>query len=541
MAEDHMDLDNLDSQMSKKLPSSFLNQKSKDSGGPPEIDPSEIEKHHVMGDGSFGTVYAGKCRQKDVAIKVLLKQDFDEKALQAFRHEVEVMSKIYHPNINLFMGACTVPGKLSIITELMKGDLESLLLDEHVNLNLLARMKMAKDAALGILWLHCSNPQIIHRDLKASNLLVDDNLTCKICDFGLSQLKPRGKNLIDGNEGAKGTPLWMAPEVMMGESFNEKADVYSFGLILWFLLTTKEPYEEYDDLDVFSRAVCLQHVRPIIPDNCDPGLRELINRCWHPNPTVRPSFSEIVSRIDTIIVDLAIEDPMGRKFWKEFFLAKDTVPWNDFLNAISKVLKLLPPQHSNLPMSYVLTHSPDVIRECHLLDIDIKCLKAVVAEESTKSHDRHTHEHEENLVVSNQKFGDILKWFGSLLSAPKEPNLLQKIRLIVAEPWFHGDISTPESETRLLRKPEGTYLVRFSTSSIGCYTISKVSINDKTIKHQKIQHVPRGDFEINGHSYKTLTDLVKGEAQALNLLTACLGSRYAPLFEQNKQVSGYII
>ncbi len=68
-------------------------------------------------------------------------------------------------------------------------------------------MKLAKDAALGIVWLHRSNPQIIHRDLKASNLLVDENWTCKICDFGLSQFKPRGKNLKDGKDGAKGTPL----------------------------------------------------------------------------------------------------------------------------------------------------------------------------------------------------------------------------------------------------------------------------------------------------------------------------------------------
>jgi serine/threonine-protein kinase CTR1 len=77
------------------------------------------------------------------------------------------------------------------------------------------------------------------RDLKASNLLFDENYNCKICDFGLSQLKPRGTNLMDGRDGAKGTPLWMAPEVMMGEPFNEKCDVYAFGLILWFFLTRK--------------------------------------------------------------------------------------------------------------------------------------------------------------------------------------------------------------------------------------------------------------------------------------------------------------
>jgi serine/threonine protein kinase len=214
------------------------------------------------------------------------------------------------------MGACTVPGKMMIVTELMRGDLERLILEEQVNLSMLTRMKMARDAALGMLWLHSSNPQIIHRDLKASNLLVDDNLNCKICDFGLSQFTPKGKHLIDGKEGAKGTPLWMAPEVMMGEPFNEKADVYSFGLILWFLLTKHEPYEDYDELESFTRDICVNRVRPFIPNDCDPSLRELIVKCWDHNPQARPKFSEIITRIEHIMVDLAIEDKVGRTFWK---------------------------------------------------------------------------------------------------------------------------------------------------------------------------------------------------------------------------------
>jgi len=504
--------------------------------GPPEIDPSEIEKTRVLGDGSFGTVYAGKCRQKDVAVKVLLKQDYDEKTLQAFRHEVEVMSKIFHPNINLFMGACTVPGNLMIVTELMRGDLESLLVEEQVQLSMLTRMKIAKDAALGILWLHSSNPQIIHRDLKASNLLIDDNnnMVCKICDFGLSQLKSRGKNLIDGKEGAKGTPLWMAPEVMMGEQFNEKADVYSFGLILWFLVTTKEPYEEFDDLETFARAVCINRVRPAIPPTTDPGLRDLIQRCWAPNPADRPAFSEIVHKLDHIIVDSAIDDPVGRQFWKENFLAKDPVPWSDFLNAFGKLLRLLPTQHSNLPLTWVLTHKPEVLKDSPTLEIDVKCLKAILADESKKGS-----ENEDDSLVSLEKFGNILKWFGPLVNAQDTQNILVKIRNLMTEPWFHGDISTNESESRLLNKNEGTFLVRFSTSTPGCFTISKVSLSDSTIKHQKIQRLPNGAFEIGGHAYRSLQDLVRSESGALNLHIACVGSRFLPIFMQQK-LSGYI-
>ena len=75
----------------------------------------------------------------------------------------------------------------------------------------------------------------MHRDFKPSNLLVDENNRIKICDFGLSQVKPKGENLRDREgEGAKGTPLWMAPEVLMGLPFNEKADVYRSFFFLYF-------------------------------------------------------------------------------------------------------------------------------------------------------------------------------------------------------------------------------------------------------------------------------------------------------------------
>jgi serine/threonine protein kinase len=491
--------------------------------GPPEIDPCEITREHILGDGSFGAVYKGRCRQKDVAVKVLFKQ-FDEKSLRAFRKEVAIMSKIFHPNIVLFLGACTsLPGQLMICTELMISNLEGLLLNPHTKLNLLPRMKMARDAALGILWLHSSNPVFIHRDLKTSNLLVDSNMTVKVCDFGLSQIKPRGVNLKDGQEGAKGTPLWMAPEVLLGQTFNEKADVYSFGLVLWQIVARQELFPQFDNLDTFIRAVCYNHHRPTIPPDTPPVLVELITSCWQANPDLRPNFSQIVDTLNSIIVDCAIPDEAGAAYWKLYFKEKDQVSWRDFLNTFCRVLQLT--NELMPPMYDLLQHSKEKINP--ELELQIRCLKAIIVTVAQI-------QGQEEEVVTMEQFGKVLAWFGNL----KHDGIaiLEKIRQAMSFGWFHGDVSMPESEARLNNKSEGTFLVRFSTSEVGVFTISKVSSSG--ISHQRIQRV-HGQYIVNKKGYSTIVSLVENESHNLNLLTACGGSRFASLFRK-QQLSGYL-
>jgi serine/threonine protein kinase len=161
------------------------------SAGPPEIPPEEIIFDPIkdyLGGGAYGKVYRGFCRGKNVAVKIPSKQNMTESELQSFRHEVEIMRHIFHPNVVLFLGACTQPNKIMIVTELMKTDLERLIHHnpEVSKITLYQRLKMAKDAALGMNWLHgiC---RIIHRDLKCANLLVDNNMTVKVTDFGFAE------------------------------------------------------------------------------------------------------------------------------------------------------------------------------------------------------------------------------------------------------------------------------------------------------------------------------------------------------------------
>jgi len=160
------------------------------------IQPDEVKLEKELGKGSFGTVYAGVCRSQKVAIKLLHDQHIEESVLETFRNEVTILSTYHHPNIILYMGACTVPNHLMIVMEKMDYNLEDLLLGE-TKLSLLTRLKMAKGCALGMNWLHSANPMIIHRDLKPENILVDENLRVVITDFGLSERLTRGSEGMD--------------------------------------------------------------------------------------------------------------------------------------------------------------------------------------------------------------------------------------------------------------------------------------------------------------------------------------------------------
>jgi hypothetical protein len=424
------------------------------------------------------------------------------------------------------MGACTTtPGKLMICSELMVNDLETLLFDASVQLSLLVRMRMARDAALGMTWLHSSNPVIVHRDLKSSNLLIDEHMRVKVCDFGLSQLKPRGQSLLDSEDGAKGTPLWMAPEILSGKEFDEKADVYSFGLILWQILTRLELFPEQDNISTFARELVKKNMRPPIPPETNPKLATLIRRLWHATPASRPPFSQVVQLIDEVITELAIHDAAARAWWTGAFGFVEHVPWRDFLNSFATATGLVPVG--------VSAHDA-LVYEPHTLPPDaetaLKCFKALlVAPASSQQPQLET--------VSMEKFGNVVAWFGRFKA--EGSRIPFNVRSAAMHEWFHGDVTTSEAEDRLADKPAGTFLVRFSSSEPGAFTISKVS-SFGAIAHQRIIH-PAGEpaFTINSCTYARLDELVEAQREPLNLIQACPGSRFLSLIAK-VNIQGYI-
>ncbi|KHG08348.1 Serine/threonine-protein kinase CTR1 [Gossypium arboreum] len=243
-----------------------------------------------IGQGSCGTVYHALWYGSDVAVKVFSKQEYSDDIIHAFRQEVSLMKRLRHPNVLLFMGAVTSPQRLCIVTD---GSLFRLLQRNTTKLDWRRRIHMALDVARGMNYLHHCNPPIIHRDLKSSNLLVDKNWTVKVGDFGLSRLKH--ETYLTTRTG-KGTPQWMAPEVLRNELSDEKSDIYSFGVVLWELATEKIPWENLNSMQVIG-AVGFMNQRLEIPNGVDPRWASIIESCWHSDPQCRPTFQELLNKL----------------------------------------------------------------------------------------------------------------------------------------------------------------------------------------------------------------------------------------------------
>jgi len=210
----------------------------------------DLEDLQEMGSGAFGTVFHGKWRGTDVAIKRIKNSCFmypsseTDKQIEEFWREAAILSKLHHPNVLAFYGIVNngPGGTLATVTEFMaSGSLKKVMRKEKF-LDRRRRITLAVDVAIGMEYLHSKD--IIHFDLKCDNLLVNLNdpsrPICKVADFGLSKVKQT--TMVSG--GMRGTLPWMAPEMleMSSNMVSTKVDVYSFGIIMWEILTGKEPY-----------------------------------------------------------------------------------------------------------------------------------------------------------------------------------------------------------------------------------------------------------------------------------------------------------
>ncbi|KAG6486505.1 hypothetical protein ZIOFF_055081 [Zingiber officinale] len=283
-----------------------------------KIDFQLLKFGNKVASGSHSDLYQGAYCSQEVAIKVLKTECVDENMQREFAQEVFIMRKVHHENVVKFIGACTKP-KLCIITEFMTGgSVYDFLHKKKKTFDLPSLLRVAIDVCNGMNYLHQNN--IIHRDLKSANLLMDENeatrrliglssihmfttYVVKVADFGVARVKP-----ISGVMTAEtGTYRWMAPEVIQHKPYDQKADIFSFGIVIWELLTAKLPYQYLTPIQA-AVGVVQQGLRPTIP-NTHPKLAELLERCWKQDPADRPDFSEILE-----ILQLIAEEVEGETY-----------------------------------------------------------------------------------------------------------------------------------------------------------------------------------------------------------------------------------
>mmetsp|Transcript_150818 Transcript_150818/g.420381 ORF Transcript_150818/g.420381 Transcript_150818/m.420381 type:complete len:289 (+) Transcript_150818:42-908(+) len=275
-----------------------------------EVAPERLTMHEKVGAGRTATVYRGILDGREVAVKefavdVSLMSRNERKNLE---REVNIMKDIMHPLLVNLVGIMSSQTKLQVITEFCKGGCLFDLLHNHLEIDLAWRqqVKMVCDVAKAMCFLHNSEPQIIHRDLKSLNLLLaepvlsgDTEPLVKVSDFGTSRIVAKVAGEIMTRN--VGTQHWMAPEVLKMELYDEKVDVYSFGMILYEVICREIPFEGESSTKV---ALLVSHgKRPdmeAIPPDCPLVLHELMMTCWAQDPRKRPSFEEIITTIGPI-------------------------------------------------------------------------------------------------------------------------------------------------------------------------------------------------------------------------------------------------
>ena len=253
-----------------------------------------IDKGDV-GTGTFGDVKLSYWRKTLVAVKFLKKTiDNEAENIKSFIEELYILKNLRHPNILLYLGACTAGPQYFLVSEYCeKGNLFDFLHTNKKNiLSLKEKIRIALEIAKGVNYLHCFNPPILHRDLKSLNILLDKNFQVKIADFGWARIRQ------DHMTKQRGTFQWMAPEVIRKNTYSEKADVFSFGIILWELMVQEPPYRNIDRIQVAKKVATDPKYRPKIPSDVPSKIKELMPLCWDHDPDQRLSFDQIIEYLE---------------------------------------------------------------------------------------------------------------------------------------------------------------------------------------------------------------------------------------------------
>ncbi|XP_043074862.1 tyrosine-protein kinase SRK2 [Puntigrus tetrazona] len=276
-----------------------------------EIPRSSLKLLKKLGAGQFGEVYEGIWNDSTaVAVKTLKPGTMDPKD---FLREAQIMKKLRHAKLIQLYAVCTTEEPIYIITELMSHGslLEYLQKNRGASLQMSDQIEMGSQVASGMAYLELQN--YIHRDLAARNVLVGDNNVCKVADFGLARVfQMENDNVYEAKEGTKFPVKWTAPEAIHENKFTIKSDVWSFGILLYEIVTFGQmPYPAMTNFQVVQQLP--KGYRMPCPPNCPKYLYDIMSECWKNCPADRPTFETLQWKLEDFFdMDVSSYDDVNR-------------------------------------------------------------------------------------------------------------------------------------------------------------------------------------------------------------------------------------
>ena len=264
-------------------------------------------------------LYRGKYFHNDICIKEIVNiNSLPEDELDKIKNEIDISLKLHHKNIVNTFGYSfnDKRNKIYIISEYMKNRSLKLYIDSNKgNIPLKQKLLFIYEISLAIEYMHTRNQKILHRDIKSSNVILDDNLHCKLCDFGMSKYYYNNmSNQNDDNScnlntnyqtNSQSTLFWMSPEYLCDGIINEKSDIYSFGILIWeIFMEDTNPYKNININDyLLGNKDVVYYKRPIIIDenfkDC-PDIKELMKLMWNQDYNKRPDIGHIIDVLENL-------------------------------------------------------------------------------------------------------------------------------------------------------------------------------------------------------------------------------------------------
>lgn len=470
-----------------------------------------LELEEMIGKGSFSEVYRARYHGFVVAAKLLKDSLPDEQSQRDhLLQEYRMMAALRHPNVVLLMGTSINPqGRPVFVSELCsRGALKDVLPEEK---SLLRRLKFGKDIVAGLNWLHAHN--IIHRDLKCANILVDEEYKAKISDLGLALLYYDGVPCTH----FRGNLKYSAPEILRARAnrkarrypYGPQTDVYSFGLILWELQTRQPLFHGIHGSKEITTFVCEGNRPPLVP--CWPmSLQNMLTSCWHDTPARRPSFIAIQKDFPTVMIDTLCPDPTARIVCRELWGGAEMriVPYNEFEAVFGRVTHI---DWKNASLCFR------------------RCLQKMLCD----SYDQN---------VTFERVCNMVHTFGAMHSIQ---TFLNNLITLFEQPWFFGYVGAYNAQAMLteqwkLTSTVGYYMIRFSDSNPGGFTLMTIDGKTGAIESRRIGHHYLSEYYVTinnqPHMFRTLFalhDYCVSAPSVCNNKRVLPGSPFACLFVSN--------